>query len=78
MKLKFKKGSPKGDFSSSYSAKLPNGNILEVFKAGNDWAARELTPNGEELTDEVGCVVECGYYATKRDALLGLRKEYEQ
>ena len=77
MKLKFKKGSPLGDMPSTYSAKLPNGNWVELFKSGSDWAARELKPNGEELEDNVGVPLACDYYPTKRAAVIDLKQQYE-
>jgi len=77
MILKFKKGNALGgELPSSYQAQLPNGNTLELFKAGSIWLSHEADPKGFEVQDEFGCEVESQEHRTKGEALASLREEY--
>mgnify|MGYP000603226822 CR=1 FL=1 len=77
MILKFKKGSRYGDdLPSSYQAQLPNGNTLELFKAGSIWLSHEAGPDGHPVKDEFGVELDLEEHRTKGEALASLREEY--
>ena len=78
MILKFKKGSCLGhDLPSSYQAKLPNGNTLELFKSAPQfWISHEADPEGNPVRDQYGREVDPEEFFSKRVALICLKREY--